>query len=283
VSARLLTPVRAQFVARVVLWSLMSLTTAILGLVLWFVLRRGIAHIDWRFVSSAPMDSGRGGGILPILVGTAEVTVLGVALAAPLGVGTAIYLSEYTKEGRLTRAIRFGSECLAGVPSIILGLFGFVLFVTTLGLGWSISAGALTLALMTLPLVIRTSEEALRAVPASYREVSLSLGASKWQTIRAVILPAALPGIFTGLILGLGRAIGETAALIFTAGSSLPHSSPRSLLDGTRTLSIHFYQLAREGISADRAYATAAVLVVAISVINLGSSLALHRFMRRYA
>jgi len=217
------------------------------------------------------------------VIGTLEVTLLGVAVAAPLGVGTAVYLAEYTKEGRLTRAIRFGSECLAGVPSIIIGLFGFVLFVTTLGLGWSILSGALTLALMTLPLVIRTSEEALKAVPAAYREVSLSLGASKWQTILAVVLPAALPGIFTGLILSLGRAVGETAALIFTAGSSLPHHVPRSLLDGTRTLSIHFYQLAREGISADHAYATAAVLVLTITFINLGSSFAMHRFMRRYA
>lgn len=279
---RFVTPVQAQLVARVVLWSMMLLALAILALVLWFVLRRGLQHIDWVFLSAAPSDSGRQGGIFPIVIGTLEVTLLGVATAAPLGVGTAIYLAEYTKAGRLTRAIRFGSECLAGVPSIIIGLFGFVLFVTTLGFGWSILAGALTLALMTLPLVIRTSEEALRAVPAAYREVSLSLGASKWQTIFRVVLPAALPGIFTGLILGLGRAIGETAALIFTAGSSLPHHVPRSLLDGTRTLSIHFYQLAREGISAEHAYATAAVLVLAITFINLGSSFAMHRFMRRY-
>lgn len=281
-SPRLLSPVRTQLIARVVLWSMMALAITILTLVLWFVLRRGLAHIDWAFISTAPIDSGRSGGIFPILVGTIEVTLLGVAVAAPLGIGTAVYLAEYTKEGRLTRAIRFGSECLAGVPSIILGLFGFVLFVTTIGLGWSILSGALTLALMTLPLVIRTSEEALKAVPAAYREVSLSLGATKWQTILAVVLPAALPGIFTGLILSLGRAVGETAALIFTAGSSLPHHVPRSLLDGTRTLSIHFYQLAREGISADGAYATAAVLVLAITFINLASSFAMHRFMRRY-
>ena len=279
----MLSPVRTQLIARVVLWSMMTLALTILALVLWFVLRRGLVHIDWTFLTTAPIDSGRSGGIFPIVVGTLEVTLLGVAAAAPLGVGTAIYLAEYTKEGRLTRAIRFGSECLAGVPSIIIGLFGFVLFVTTLGLGWSILSGALTLALMTLPLVIRTSEEALKAVPPAYREVSLSLGASKWQTILAVVLPAALPGIFTGLILSLGRAVGETAALIFTAGSSLPHHVPRSLLDGTRTLSIHFYQLAREGISADHAYATAAVLVLAITFINLGSSFAMHRFMRRYA
>jgi phosphate transport system permease protein len=241
-----------------------------------------LPHISWTFLSSAPRESGRAGGVFPILIGTLQVTLLGVATAAPLGVGTAVYLAEYTRESRLTRAIRFGSECLAGVPSIIFGLFGFVLFVTTLGLGWSMLAGGLTLALMTLPIVIRTSEEALRAVPPAYREVSLSLGATKWQTIVSVVLPAALPGIFTGLILGVGRAIGETAALIFTAGSSLPRGVSHSLREGTRTLSVHFYQLAREGISADNAYATAAVLVLAISFINLGASFAMHRFMRRY-
>lgn len=278
----LLTPRRAQAVARVVLWAMMAVAIAILALILTFVLGRGLAHINWTFLSAAPLDSGRGGGVMPIIAGTLEVTLLGVATATPLGVGTAIYLCEYTREGKLTRIIRFGAECLAGVPSIIFGLFGFVLFVLTLGFGWSILAGGLTLAFMTLPTVIRTSEEALRAVPAGYREVSLSLGASKWQTIRKVVLPAALPGILTGVTLGLGRAIGETAAVIFTAGSSLPHLVPTSLFDGTRTLSVHFYQLAREGISADKAYATAAVLVLAISVINIGAQLAMSRFMRRY-
>ena len=219
---------------------------------------------------------------MPIIAGTLEVTGLGIATAAPLGIGTAIYLVEYRREGVLTRIIRFGTECLAGVPSIIFGLFGFVLFVITFGFGWSILAGGVTLAFMTLPTIIRTSEEALRAVPASYREVSLSLGAGKWQTIRKVVLPAAAPGILTGLVLGLGRAIGETAAVIFTAGSSLPHVVPTSLLEGTRTLAVHFYQLAREGISAENAYATAAVLVLAISLINVASYAAMNRFMRRY-
>jgi phosphate transport system permease protein len=268
--------------ARLVLWSLMALAIAILVGILAFVLWRGLPHVGWSFLSQAPSHSGKAGGVFPIIVGTLQVTLLGVATAAPLGVGTAIYLSEYTREGTLTHAIRFGSECLAGVPSIIFGLFGFVLFVLTQGLGWSILAGGLTLALMTLPTVIRTSEEALRAVPQRYREVSLSLGASKWQTIWHVVLPAALPGVTTGMILSLGRAIGETAALIFTAGSSLPREVPRSLLDGTRTLSVHFYQLVREGTSNDNAYASAAVLVIAISLINLGSSAAMHRFMRRY-
>jgi phosphate transport system permease protein len=278
----LLTPRQAQALARFVLWALMAAAIAILILILSFVLGRGLPHISWTFLFAAPADSGRSGGVLPILAGTLEVTLLGVATATPLGVGTAIYLCEYTREGRLTRIIRFGAECLAGVPSIIFGLFGFVLFVLTLGFGWSILAGGLTLAFMTLPTVIRTSEEALRAVPAAYREVSLSLGASHWQTIRKVVLPAAFPGVLTGLILGLGRALGETAALIFTAGSSLPRQVPSSVLEGTRTLSVHFYQLAREGISADNAYATAAVLVLAISFINIGAQLAMNRFMRRY-
>jgi phosphate transport system permease protein len=260
----------------------MAAALAILGLILFFVLGRGLSHISWTFLTTAAVDSGRSGGVLPIIGGTLEVTLLGVATATPLGVGTAIYLCEYTREGKLTRIIRFGAECLAGVPSIIFGLFGFVLFVLTLGFGWSILAGGLTLAFMTLPTIIRTSEEALRAVPMGYRAVSLSLGASKWETIRKVVLPAAAPGILTGLILGLGRAIGETAAVIFTAGSSLPRHIPTSLLEGSRTLSVHFYQLAREGISADNAYASAAVLVLSITLINTCAYIAMNRFMRRY-
>jgi phosphate transport system permease protein len=277
---RLLSPALAQRTAEAVLWSMMGLALAILGAILLFILARGLPHLSWAFLSELPVDSGRRGGVYPIIVGTLEVTLLGVAVAAPLGVGTAIYLCEYTRDGWLTTTIRFGNDCLAAVPSIIFGLFGFVLFVTTLELGWSVLAGSLTLALMTLPTVIRTSEEAIRAVPVAFRTVSLSLGATKWQTIFRVVLPAAFPGIFTGLILSLGRAVGETAALIFTAGSSLPHRVPRSLLEGTRTLSIHFYQLAREGISRDRAYASAAVLVMAVALINLGSSFAMQRLAR---
>ncbi len=279
---RLITPRSAQALASVVVWGTTVAAVVILVLILVFVLGRGLPHVGWSFLSRAPIDSGRGGGIMPIIAGTLEVTGLGVAVAAPLGIGTAVYLVEYTHEGPLTRVIRFGTECLAGVPSIIFGLFGFVLFVLGLGLGWSILAGAVTLAFMTLPTIIRTSEEALRAVPAAYREVSLSLGASKWQTIRKVVLPAAVPGILTGIVLALGRAIGETAAVIFTAGSNLPRLIPTSLLEGTRTLSVHFYQLAREGISAENAYATAAVLVLAISLTNVAAYAAMNRFMRRY-
>jgi phosphate transport system permease protein len=279
----ILTPRRAQVVARVVLWTLTLGAVGILAFILIFVLGRGLPRLSLAFLLAAPGDGGRVGGVGPIVAGTLEVTALGLATATPLGLGTAVYLVEYTREGRLTRLIRFGADCLAGVPSIIFGLFGFVLFVLTLGFGWSILAGGLTLAFMMLPTIIRTSEEALRAVPAAYRDVSLSLGASKWQSIRKVIVPAALPGIVTGLVLSLGRAIGETAAVIFTAGSSLPRRSPRTVFDGTRTLSVHFYQLAREGISANNAYATAAVLVLAISLVNVAAYAAMNRFMRRYA
>jgi phosphate transport system permease protein len=279
---RLLSPRRAQAIASAALWSIMALTLLVLVFILLFVVTRGLPHVTWTFLTAAPTDSGRAGGVLPQLVGTLAVTALGVAVATPLGLGTAVYLTEYTEEGRLTRLIRFGAESLAGVPSIIFGLFGFVFFVITLGFGWSILAGGLTLAFMILPTVIRTSEEAIKSVPPGYREVSLSLGASKWETITRVVLPAAAPGILTGVILGVGRSVSETAAVIFTAGSSLSQIIPTSLFDGTRTLSVHFYQLAREGISAEKAYATATVLVVAILVINVTAYALMSRFMRRY-
>ncbi|WP_437965182.1 phosphate ABC transporter permease subunit PstC [Sorangium sp. So ce260] len=275
-------PRTVQAAARVLLWSMMAATLLVLLVIVGFVLERGIPHLSWTFLSTAPSDSGRGGGIFPMFVGTLAVTSLAVLLATPLGLGTAIFLTEYTREGRLTRVLRFGAECLAGVPSILFGLFGFVFFVITLGLGWSILAAGLTLAFMILPTVIRTSEEAIKAVPRVHREVSLSLGASKWQTIVRVVLPSAIPGILTGVILGVGRSISETAAVIFTAGSSLPRAVPTSLFDGTRTLSVHFYQLAREAISAENAYATAALLVLSILAINVAAYALMDRFMRRY-
>ncbi|MCK6545551.1 phosphate ABC transporter permease PstA [Myxococcota bacterium] len=261
---------------------MMAGTLAVLLYIIGFVLLHGLEHVTWTFLTAAPRDSGREGGVLPIIVGTLGVTILGAAIATPLGIGTAIYLTEYTREGKLTRIVRFGADCLAGVPSIIFGLFGFVFFVLVLDFGWSILAGGLTLAFMILPTVIRTSEEAIKAVPPAFREVALSLGASKWQAIVRVVLPSALPGIVTGVILGFGRSISETAAVIFTAGSSLSHVIPTSVFDGTRTLSVHFYQLAREGISAEKAYATATVLVLSILIINVSAYAVMNRFMRRF-
>jgi len=254
-------------------------TLAVLVFVVFFVLEKGLRAISWSFLFSNPRDMGRAGGILPTLVGTALLPMVALAIAVPLGVGTAVYLTEYTRETRLTRLIRFGTDCLAGIPSIIFGLFGFILFVSMLGMGWSLLSGGLTLAIMILPTIIRTSEEAIKAVPLSYREVSFSLGATRWETVTRVVLPNALPGVVTGVMLGIGRAIGETAAVIFTAGSSL--RLPHSLLDPVRTMSVHFYILAREGISTENAYGTAAVLVVSILTVNLVAYWTMHRVLAR--
>jgi phosphate transport system permease protein len=276
-----LNPRFEQKIVRTVLWLFTFITVAILVFIIVFILRKGLPAVTWEFLSKNPVDMGRSGGIFSTIVGTITLTFMALLIATPLGVGTAIYLTEYTFEGRLTRVIRFGAECLAGIPSIIFGLFGFILFVTTLGFGWSILSGGLTLAFMILPTIIRTSEEAIRAVPSAYRQVSYSLGSTKWQTVGRVVLPSALPGIATGIILSIGRSIGETAAVIFTAGSAL--RLPTSLFSSSRTMSVHFYILAREGISMSMAYGTAAVLVIAILVINLATYYLMEKFIRRYS
>ncbi|MBI5207002.1 MAG: phosphate ABC transporter permease PstA [Candidatus Firestonebacteria bacterium] len=254
---------------------------AILVFIIFYVLKNGLPQVTKEFLLESPMDMGNRGGIFPTIIGTILITLVAVVISTPLGVGTAIFLTEYTQEGYSTKIVRFGTECLAGIPSIIFGLFGFVLFVEYLGFGWSILSGGLTLAFMILPTIIRTTEEAIKAVPYSFREVSYSLGATKWQTVKNVVLPGALPGIFTGVILGIGRSIGETAAVIFTAGSSL--NIPRSLFDSSRTMSVHFYILAREGISMQNAYGTAAILVISILLINTFAYWIMHKITSRYS
>jgi len=247
------------------------LLAAIIGYLLW----NGWPRLSMDFFLRHPEDLGRGGGILPVVVSTILLGGLSLAISVPLGVCTAIYLTEYTAEGRLTTVIRFGAECLAGIPSIIFGLFGFILFVITLGMGWSMLAGALTLACMVLPTIIRTAEEAIKAVPAGLRDVGYSLGATKSQVVWHIVLPQARPGIMTGVILALGRALGETACVIFTTGVSL--EMPASLLDPGRPMAVHFYILAREGISMEMAYTTALVLVGLILLVNVGAAWLLAR------
>ncbi|HAV22321.1 MAG: phosphate ABC transporter, permease protein PstA [Ignavibacteria bacterium GWA2_55_11] len=254
-------------------------TLVILVAIIVFILEKGLLVLGWEFLFSSPKDMGRAGGIFPTLIGTVLLPLLAIIIATPLGVSTSVYLTEYTRESKTTRVIRFGTDCLAGIPSIIFGLFGFIFFVTTLGMGWSIMSGGLTLAFMILPTIIRTTEEAIRAVPKSYREVSFSLGATRWQTTKRVVLPNALPGILTGVMLGIGRSIGETAAVIFTAGSSL--RIPESVFDSTRTMAVHFYILAREGISTENAYGTAAVLIIAVLAVNLLAYWLMNRFIAR--
>jgi phosphate transport system permease protein len=270
-----------QWAAVALLGGATIFTLIILVFIVLFVLERGLPTVSLEFLFTKPTEMGRSGGILPTLVGTLLLPLMAILIALPFGLGTAIYLTEYSKESGLTRAIRFGTDCLAGIPSIIFGLFGFIFFVTTLGFGWSILSGGLTLAIMILPTIIRTSEEAIRSVPKSYREVSFSLGASRWETVTRVVLPNALPGIVTGVMLSVGRSIGETAAVIFTAGSSL--RMPRSLFESTRTMAVHFYILAREGISNERAYGTAAVLVIAVLAVNVATYWMMNRFIARRA
>jgi phosphate transport system permease protein len=272
-------PANTQRVAVGSMWALAAITFAVLVFILAFILSHGLPHLTWTFLTQSPTSMGREGGIFPMILGTILVAGLAVLVAAPIGVATAVYLTEYTREGRLTTVIRFGADCLAGVPSIIFGLFGFVFFAITLGMGLSVLSGSLTLALMVLPTIIRTSEEAIRSVPTAYREVSFGLGSTRWQTVIYVVLRSALPGISTGIVLSLGRSISETAAVMLTAGSAL--RLPRSLFDSSRTLALHFYLLSREGISMPNAYATASVLIIAILALNLLSYWLMRRFVAK--
>jgi len=270
-----------QRLAVIAMWTLTVITLGVLLFIIAYILAHGLPHVTWRFLTESPESMGREGGVLPMILGTLWVAGLAVVIAAPVGVATAIYLTEYTREGRLTWIIRFGADCLAGIPSIIFGLFGFVFFVITLGMGLSILSGALTLALMVLPTIIRTSEEAIRAVPQAYRDVSYGLGSTRWQMVTQVVLKSALPGIGTGIVLSIGRSISETAALMLTAGSAL--GLPRSIFDSSRTMALHFYILSREGISMTNAYAMASVLILAILAINLAAYWLMRRFVAKVA
>jgi phosphate transport system permease protein len=274
-----LNPVMVERGVVIVLWGMAAVTVGLLVFIIGFILAHGVPYLTWEFLTQSPQSMGRKGGIFPMIVATAMVAGLAVVLAAPVGVATAIYLTEYTRGGRLTSVVRFGADCLAGIPSIIFGLFGFVFFAITLGLGLSVISGALTLALMVLPTIIRTTEEAIRAVPHAYREVSYGLGSTRWQMVTRVVLRSALPGIATGIVLSLARSIEETAAVMLTAGSAL--RLPTSLFDSSRTLSLHFYILSREGISMSHAYATASVLVIAILLINLFAYWLMRRFIAK--
>lgn len=271
----------SQRVAVALLGGATLLTLAVVAFVIFFVLEKGLSQVNLEFLLSKPRNMGKEGGIFPAIAGTLFLSLMAIAAALPLGVGTAVYLAEYTRENAFTRALRFGTDCLAGIPSIIFGLFGYIFFVTTLRMGWSLLAGALTLAIMVLPTIIRTSEEAIRSVPESWREVSLSVGATRWETVRKVVLPSALPGIVTGVMLSFGRSIGETAAVIFTAGSSF--RMPRGVFDSVRTMAVHFYILAREGISTEKAYGTAAVLVLSVLAVNILTYWLMRRFIARRA
>ena len=272
-------PQTSEKIAKALIWSAAIFVLAVLSAIILYILYQGLPRINWSFLTEIPRNMGRSGGISSTIVGTLMVTAVAIVIAVPFGIGTAFYLAEYTKESAVTRIIRFSAESLAGIPSIVYGLFGFIFFVIYLNLGWSVLAGGLTLAVMILPTVIRTSEEAILAVPYSYREVSFSLGGTKWQTIIKAVFPSAIQGIANGIILGVGRCVAETAAVMLTAGGTLRMAS--SLFSPTRTMAVHFYILAREGISMENAYGTAALLIVLIFFINVVANAFVNRFMAK--
>lgn len=251
--------------------------------VLGTVIVRGIAAIRWEFIFGMPRDGMKAGGIWPAIVGTIVLTLTTAIIAIPIGIGGAIYLAEYARDTKLTRSIRLALVNLAGIPSVVYGLFGLGMFVIFLGFGTSILAGALTLAIMTLPVMVSAAEEALRAVPMEFRTVSASLGGSRWQGISRVVLPQALPGIITGVILGLLRAMGETAPILFTVAAFYLPQLPRSVFDQTMALPYHLYVISTQvpGMPAQMQYGTALVLLVFVLSLNLLATVIRSYFRRR--
>ncbi len=261
-------------------WFAAAVTVGFLFWIIWYILSNGLQHVDWAFVTGDYSRTGDSQGIFPMIISTIYMVIASIAVAAPLGIMTAIYLTEYAKVGsKLVKVIRFCTESLAGIPSIIFGLFGMTFFVVILGLGFSILSGALTLSILILPVIIRTTEEALMAVPQTYREGSYGLGSSKIYTIWRLILPSAMPGILTSVILSIGRVIGESAPVFLTAG--MVARIPDSLLDSGRTLTVHLFKLTTELFSVDewnQAYGTATVLIVVVLLINMLTKLIAKRF-----
>ncbi len=236
-----------------------------------YIVVQGIAAINWEFLTGFPRDGMKAGGVFPAIVGTLWLTLGTAVVAVPIGIGAAIYLSEYAVDNTLTRAIRIAIINLAGIPSVVYGLFGMGLFVIFLNFGTSIIAGSLTLGIMTLPVIISTAEEALRAVPQSFRLVSVSLGGTRWQTIRKAVLPQALPGIITGVILGLERAAGETAPILFTVAAFFLPRLPKSIFDQTMALPYHLFVISTQvpGMPVRIQYGTALVLLIFVLSMNL--------------
>jgi len=242
-----------------------------LGGILYYIFLNGFSAINWEFLSTPPRDSMTKGGVLPAILGTLYLTVGAIVIALPLGIASAIYLTEYARQGKLIRIIRLGVNCLAGIPSVVFGLFGLGFFVVFLQFGSCILSGALTLGILILPTIIGASEEALKSVPQTFREASLALGVSKWRTISRIVLPNAMPGILTGSILGIGRAAGETAPIMFTAAAFFTAKLPSSIFDEVMALPYHIYVLATAGtrIEETRPLQFGTVLVLVALVLGI--------------
>jgi phosphate transport system permease protein len=260
-----------------ILWFCGLLTIGVMLLITLYILLNGLPNVGWEFLTTEP--AGRSGGIYSTIVATVFITVVALLVSAPLSILGAIYMAEYAGENRLTQLVRFGADSLAGIPSIMIGLFGFLLFVNNLGFGFSLLSGSLAVAIMALPITLRVSEEAIKVVPESYKHGSLALGSTKWQTIRKVVLPSAIPGIVTGIMLSTGRIIGETAVFLLTTGSVL--RLPLSPFDPCRPMTVHAYILATENISLPKAFGTAAVLLIMVLALTLTSNFITRRYIKK--
>ena len=274
---------RAQKIAFFFLFLATLLIIIPVGMIVILIIQKGIPAINWQFLSDIPRQGMRAGGIFPAIVGTVYLVGGAIVFALPVGVMAAIYLSEYARGNYLTRVIKLAIINLSGVPSVVYGLFGLALFVVFLKFGASILSGSLTLGIMILPIIITASREALESVPQSFREVSLSLGASKWQTIRHVVLPNAVPGILTGTILGLGRAAGETAPILFTVAAFYLPRLPKSIFDQVMALPYHLYVISTQvpNVDEDIRYGTALVLMGMVLFMNLIAIVIRYRFRKK--
>ncbi len=276
-------PYRTQNIAFSLLFLATLLIVLPVGMIVVIIVQKGLPAINWQFLSDIPRQGMRAGGIFPAIVGTIYLVTGAIIFALPIGLLAAIYLSEYSKDNLLTRLIKLAIVNLAGVPSVVYGLFGLALFVVFFKFGASILSGSLTLGIMILPIIITTSREALESVPYSFREVSLSLGASKWQTIRHIVLPNAIPGILTGTILGLGRAAGETAPILFTVAAFYLPQLPDSIFDQAMALPYHLYVISTQVPNVDEKtrYGTALVLLALVLFMNLVAIIIRYKFRKR--
>lgn len=276
-------PHRTQKIAFFFLFLATLLIVVPVGLIVVVIIQKGLPAINWQFLTDIPRQGMRSGGIFPAIVGTIYLILGAIVVALPVGLFAAIYLSEYAKNNFLTRMVKLAIINLAGVPSVVYGLFGLALFVVFFKFGVSILSGSLTLGIMILPIIITSSREALESVPYSFREVSLSLGASKWQTIRHIVLPNAIPGILTGTILGLGRAAGETAPILFTVAAFYLPQLPKSIFNQVMALPYHLYVISTQVPNVDEKirYGTALVLLILVLFMNLIAIIIRYRFRKR--
>jgi len=276
-------PQKSQNIAFFFLFLATLLIVVPVGLIVIIIIQKGIPAINWQFLTDVPRQGMRSGGIFPAIVGTIYLVLGAVIFALPIGLLSAIYLSEYSKDNFLTRMIKLAIVNLAGVPSVVYGLFGLALFVVFFKFGASILSGSLTLGIMILPIIITASREALESVPYSFREVSLSLGASKWETIRHIVLPNAISGILTGTILGLGRAAGETAPILFTVAAFYLPRLPHSIFDQAMALPYHLYVISTQVPNVDEKirYGTVLVLLALVLFMNLVAIIMRYRFRKK--